>query len=121
MHPNPTVLNDGTADQSYDFRGITANETSQYKDATAPLDQPQTLTIKHTSSGSGLQQTRRSLFRLDHTVEDDDGNQAVLSAYVVLALPEKVATSTQATKILEELKDFLTNTGNIGRIIAGDL
>lgn len=121
MYPNPIVLNDGSADKSYDFRG-TNNEQSFYRDNSAPLDQPSTLTVKHsTTQVNTINQNRRTLIRLDDKVEDSNGNQGTLSAYVNLVVPEKVATSAQCTAILEKLRDFLNNTGNIARVVNQDL
>lgn len=121
MYPNPIVINDGAANRSFDYRG-SGNEQSSYRDATAPLDQPHTISIKHTVAGKGsVNQTRRTLVRIDKVVENAEGVQGTLSAYVVLVVPEKVATSAQCTAELTLLSDFLMQTGFIAKIVAQDL
>lgn len=120
MYPNPIALNNGTAAVSFDLRS-TSIDASQYKDGSAALDLPHVINIKHTTQGSGLAMNRRTLVRIDRTVEDANGNQALLSVYMVAVIPEKVATSAQVTEQVTLLKDFLTEAGAIAKIVAADI
>lgn len=121
MYTDPIALNNGTAAVTFDRRGSTP-DMSVYKDGAADLDKPHVLTIKHEIRNKGrINQTRATVARIDRTVENDQGEQGVISVYVVTLVPEKVATSTQLTEQVTLMKDFLTETGHIGKIVAADL
>lgn len=118
MYPNPIPLNDGSADVNYDHRGI-INERSQYKNASASLDQPQTLAIAYAVSKAGtIAELNSALAKLDRVVEDAEGNQGVITTQLVQRYPSKIATSAQLTEELQKMKDFLTNTGYIAKFVA---
>lgn len=120
MYPNPIPLNNGAAEVNYDYRG-TSNEQSSYKNASAPLDQPQTLLIGHQTTKVGsVSQLRSTRIGLQRVVEDGD-NQGVISVTLVVRVPEKIATSAQITEELEKARDFLNNSGFIAKIVAADL
>jgi len=121
MYPNPIPLNNGAAEINYDYRG-TSNEQSSYKNVSADLSEPQTLLIGHQTTKTGtVNQLRRSRFGLSRICEDAEGNQGAITVALVVGVPEKIATSAQVEEELQKMKDFLTNTGYIAKIIAADL
>lgn len=121
MLPNPVTASNGTATVAFDYRGSTP-DNSQYKDAAASLDQPHTFEAKHTVSKKGsVNQLRRSAYIINRTVEDSLGNQGVLSCYLVINVPEKVATTTQVTEQITLMKNILSVSGVIAKFAAADI
>lgn len=121
MYSNPIAVSNGTSTINFDYRGSQLDQSS-YKDGSASLDQAHNLTVKHQTTNKGKDsQTRRSLFRIDKTVENEQGVQGELSVYLVVSIPEKVATSTQVTEQVTLMKNFLAATGHIAKIVAADL
>lgn len=121
MYTDPLNLNNGTDAVVFDRRGSTP-DMSVYKDNAVDLDKPHVLTIKHETRNKGkINQTRATVVRIDKTVENDQGEQGVISVYQVTLVPEKCATSTQVTEQVTLMKDFLTEAGHIGKIVSADL
>lgn len=123
MFTNPLVINDGGTDINYDFRGHPQVETSSYKNASAPLDKPQTFTVKHTVASKGKPtQARRSLYDFSEVVENEQGVQGVLRCYLVIQVPEKIAEAADVVRILATMQDFITDSpGRFEKIVAGEL
>jgi hypothetical protein len=121
MYPNPIPISDGSATVNFDLNGTQLNE-SLYKNASADLDKPHTIAIKHSVSNVGKPtQVRRSVVRVDQVVEDASGTQGTLSVYVVAVVPEKVATTAQLTAGLTLMKSFLSASGYIGKVVAAEI
>jgi len=113
-------MNDGAADHDYDLREIGNQKTVRY-DTSAALDQPATLTISHTSTGSGDAQFRNSLVRFDAIREREDGVQGLESVYVVVRTPVKVSSAANINKLILQLKDFLATAGYTDKLVAGEI
>lgn len=129
MFSNPIILTPPvvSAPVNFAFAGAT-NDSSVYRVAPetggfATIAKPATLKIAHQVSKVGTPgQTRRTVVRIDQTVGDESaGNLAVLSAYMVLVLPERVATVDQTTDILDMLRQFLAASGNQVKIVNREL
>lgn len=120
MLTNPTALHNGTIAVSFDYRGGTLNQ-SQYSDAAATLNLPHVLDVSHRDNGSGESVTRNSRYGFRRTVEDGSGNQGVIKVDLVISIPKRIATSTQVTEQVTLMKDFLTETGYIAKIVAGEV
>jgi hypothetical protein len=122
MYPNPIALDaPGETTTSFNYQGSTI-DASLYKDASAALDVPHTLTIKHQTSKTGqVGQERRTLVRFDRRVENEQGEQGTLSVYQVIVIPEKIATAAQVEGELELMREFLKSDGFIDKIIAGEI
>lgn len=120
MYTNPIAASNGTSTINFDYRGSQTNQ-SEYKDASAALDQPHTLKVSHQYSGSGLTRRRRTLTRIDRVVEDANGEQGTLSVYLVVDIPEGVSTTTQVTEQVTLMKNHLAASGVIGKIVSADI
>jgi hypothetical protein len=120
MYTNPIAASNGSATISFDYRGSQVNQ-SEYKDATAALDQPHTLKISHQYSGAALTRRRRTLTRIDRVVEDANGEQGNLAVYLVVDVPEGVATTAQVTEQVTLMKNHLAATGVIAKIVSADI
>lgn len=121
MYPNPIPISNGSATINFDYRGSQL-DASSYKDASASLDQPHVLSVKHQITNKGKEnQSRRTLIRIDRTVENEQGVQGELSVYLVVVVPEKVATTTQVTQEVTLMKSFLAATGYVDKVVAADL
>jgi hypothetical protein len=118
MFDNPIILSDGTDNDSYQYRGSTLDQ-STYRVASAPLDQPIEFSVKHTQTGSGVNLLRRSVYRLDKTVENAEGVQGKLSVYTVVSVPVKIADNTTLEKELNKMQDFLD--GQVAKIVTSDI
>lgn len=114
MYPTDTPnISDGTVNHVYSLVSMGNGEeiSSVRREAAAAADQPATLTIKHQVSGKDLAVVNSSLLRFDRVVEDGDGNQGTVSAYLVLRWPPKVTTAAVAQKSVTELTSFLSIAG----------
>lgn len=120
MYPNPIPISNGTATISYDYRGSNI-DSSSYKDASAALDQDHSLVVKHQHVGAGVSRQRRTLIRIDRIVEDAQGVQGLLSVYLNVVIPEGIATSTQVTEQVTLMKNFLSASGYIAKVVSGDI
>lgn len=124
MYPNPLVLTVNAANHSYDYRGPTPDGGSKYVALEGTLELPQTLTVKHTITKKGsINQTRRSVVKLDLGVKDANGNADVASCYLVTVVPEKIATEAQVQNLLQQMMFFLemNDSDNIQRIINAEI
>jgi hypothetical protein len=123
MFTSPITASNGTTSPEFGYRGPLGPNASEYKDASAPLDQPHILTIKHSTANAGKKtQLRRSVYRIDQTVEDaTDGEQGVVSVYLVTVVPEKIATTAQVTAQVTLMKNILAVSGVIAKIVAAEV
>lgn len=124
MYPNPIPLNNGAEVINYDYRGPLGENGSKYVGPTDVVElglAPQ-LSIKHSVSGvNTINETQRSLVRLDAPVKDAAGNRGTISCYVVLSIPRKLVTETDVTYIGVQIKNFLTATGYLAKLINGEI
>jgi hypothetical protein len=123
MYPNPITASNGTTSPEFGYRGPLGPNASEYREAAADLDQPHVITIKHTTSNAGKKtQLRRSVLRVDRTVEDaTDGEQGVVSVYLVTVVPEKIATTAQVTAQVTLMKNILAVSGIIAKVVAAEV
>lgn len=121
MYPNLIEdLTDGTVDHDYDLQAI-EGRTSIRSDVSATFDEPAVLKIAHNESGKGENLYRNSTVRIDRTVTDTDGNQNVISFYVVGRIPLKTATAAQCAEVLSQLTDFFATADYATRFINGEI
>jgi hypothetical protein len=59
--------------------------------------------------------------RIDRVVEDAQGVQGTISVYLVVDVPEGIATTTQVTEQVTLMKNHLAATGVIAKIVAADI
>lgn len=85
--------------------------TKVYKAKAEVIGFPHRITLSHARSGKGNSVVRRSLLRFDKTVEDSVTGQAdVVSAYIVLTIPERNSGAAAAAADLMAELGSLTNT-----------
>lgn len=70
------------------------------------------LSVKHAESGSGSDEVRRSVARVDKTVTGVSGKPRVISAYKVVVIPTgDIANYDEVKNVSAELDSFLCTTG----------
>lgn len=120
MYATSVTVSDGAANHTYDITNIGENKSVR-SDTTAALDKPALLTVSHQNSGKAFTQKRRSLLRFDTTVEDAASNQGVISAYLVVEVPSKIATSADVLKVIAQLVTFVGVSGNKEKLLNGEI
>jgi hypothetical protein len=103
---NPTTYGGANVAKSYDLVDLQDSRSVSRVAATATTT-PETVTISHVVSGSGLSIADRHLVRLDKTFTDPIAGVVTLSAYMVLQVPRGTSVVT-----LQEIKDC------VGRLLA---
>lgn len=113
MFASQLTINNGLVDKVYDQVAF-GDYRSVRRDASAPLDQPSTMSVSHDIKTKET----RSLVSFDIVVEDPvTQQQATIRAYTVLVIPSKIATTAQVTACATSLKNFLAGAGNIAKLI----
>jgi uncharacterized protein YcaQ len=77
--------------------------------------------VSHQYSGEGVTRRRRTLTRIDRKVEDAQGVQGDLAVYVVVDVPEGIATTAQVTEQVTLMKNHLSASGVIAKIVSADI
>jgi len=106
------TVNDGVGDHVFDTVN-NGNYAVTRRDASAALDKPSTMDIAHKFVGDVAQ----SKVRFDRLVEDANGVQGKISAYLVFHTPTKVATAAEVKLAIDSLLDFLGTAGVIDKLI----
>lgn len=89
-----------------------SDESSIFKQINEDIANPNRLTIKHQTVGSGDTKTRRSLVRFDVSVTNTSGKKGVVSAYMNLVVPVGILENTNAMKqAISQLLSFCATTG----------
>jgi hypothetical protein len=87
------------------------------KNATAPLGEPETLTVAHSATKRGLLTVDRHLVRLDLTKSDVSGALAVASVQLVLEVPRTIITAAQVKDMKTQLVAMLATLGYMDKIL----
>jgi hypothetical protein len=82
----------------------------------APLGEPETLTISHSPRSGAVGAPLRHLVRLDLTKSNVAGEKQTGSVYMVLEAPLTIITSAQLSDMVTQLKNFLS-AGNLTKLI----
>jgi len=83
-----------------------------YSSLTETPAAPHRLKVSHQESGSGLGARRRSLVRIDKTVNASETEPYIVSAYVVVDIPIGIMSDyVPAKDVLAELMSFCATTG----------
>lgn len=106
------TINDGVGDHVFDTVAV-GNYSVTRRDASADLDKPSTMDIAHKFVGDVSQ----SKVRFDRVVEDANGVQGKISAYLVFHTPTKVATAADVQLAIESLRAFVTTAGVVDKLI----
>lgn len=119
MGINSVVLNDGTADRTYDPINI-GSQSVYYRDVTnSTLALPRSLEIQH-QPGSATKPDRH-LVKLSYT--DDDSVDVSLietaTVHMVITLPRRVVTPTIAKNLAKQLADFAGDATLMDAILNG--
>lgn len=122
MYPNPIPVSDGTSTINFDYKGSSEDQSKYQVNDSTNLDQPHSITIKHTKTQvNSVNQTRRTLVRFDKVVEDGQGNQGTLSAYLVVVIPEKITDVDTVGAEINLMKNFLAASGYITKIVNAEI
>lgn len=136
MFTNDLVLNDGTngaggTDATFALRGQTmaadGNSWQSLRASTTPLqDKPCTLKISHQESGPANWRTRRSVARIDMTLETTtsvpEPKMDVVSFYVVAVVPLQADNNAAlAKKCAGYLQTILKDATSIGKFFTGEV
>jgi hypothetical protein len=117
MATDPTVINDGVGDKSYNLVSLTESEAI-YRDAATSLQEPNTLRISHQNANkaSGID---RHLIQLGFTKEDTDDLETPHTGliHVVIAAPRKAVP--EADMLLEWVKLHTYVTANFAALYDG--
>jgi len=108
MATDPTVINDGTADKSYNLMSLTESEAI-YRDAATDLVEPNTLRISHqlAKNSSGID---RHLVSFGFTKKDTDDLETPYTGtiHVVVAAPRKAVPEADLLKEWIKLHTYVT-------------
>jgi len=120
------TVSNGNSNHVFRLRGTNLNANGQElavrSDTNATLDLPHSFRISHQGIGKGDTTRRRSVYRFDRTVErSEDQVQGVISVYLVVDQPVKVATATQVGEAVQTAINFANATGNVVKIVNGEL
>lgn len=79
---------------------------------------PHRIKISHLETGLGAKLRRRSLLRIDKTVNGVSGNPVVVSCYTVIDIPVgDLASYDEPKNALAELMSFLATTGAASTVL----
>jgi hypothetical protein len=115
---NPTGFGGANVAKSFALIDLQDSRALSRVAATATTT-PETLTVSHQQIGSGLKLSNRHLIRLDKTMTDTVAGQVVLSAYMVLQVPQgtTVVTSQEILDIVGRLVAFEQTVGALDKIL----
>lgn len=98
------------------------NSKSVRADSVRGLNNPRTLVISHTTSGTGNKITDRHLVRLNDVQLDTIGDVSLPqsgSVYMVIEKPRRVITAANIQSMVDQLKGFAT-AANITKLLNGE-
>lgn len=117
MATDPQVINDGSADITYNLQSLTGSEAI-YRDAASSLSEPNSLRISHQIS-SKQHGVDRHLVSFQRITNDDDDLETPYTGtvHVVISAPRDAVTQSELEKEWIKLSTFLT--ANFDEIFAG--
>lgn len=108
MATDPTVINDGTDNKTYNLMSLTESE-ALFRDAATSLVEPNTLRISHqfAKNGGGVD---RHLVALGFTKKDTDDLETphTGTVHVVIAAPRKAVPEADLLKEWNKLSAYIT-------------
>jgi hypothetical protein len=113
----PTTLNtnevkDSTGAEQEFVRMSTEGRKLMFSRSGETPSAPHRITISHSEVGAADSRRRRSLARVDKTVDGTSGTPRVISAYVVLDAPVgDLATTSEVKNVVANLLSFVASTG----------
>jgi hypothetical protein len=114
-----TLAGDASSSQMYSLIDVD-NGNSVRKNAAAPLDAPQLMTIKHESYKKGSISGVRHLVRLERTRAQSTSLTPVTgSVHVVFDAPNDTVTPADLKDMFTQLKNFLS-AGAITQVLNGE-
>lgn len=114
-----TLAGDAGSSQMYSLIDVD-NGNSVRKNAAAPLDAPQLMTIKHESYAKGAIKGTRHLVRLERSRAQATTLIPVTgSVHVVFDAPNDTVTPAELKDMFTQLKNFL-NSGAITQVLNGE-
>ena len=128
MYPEDIALNGDTETTPATAEGSVTYSLSSLSDsgskrAVSALanTNPQTLTINHQISKKGNYSRRRTVVRIDGTVDDADEGLVPYGAYTVVDAPIGTAvTSANVTAAVGRLLAFLSTSGYVDKLLNGE-
>lgn len=116
-----TLAGDAASSQTYSFANYPTPTSSLRADRVAGAALPRSMAIGHSTMKKGTQTTDRHLVRLNLSKADAvTGEKVTMAAYLVIEMPQTVATVAQMKDIITQLKNFLTG-GNIDMLLNNEL
>jgi hypothetical protein len=114
-----TLAGDASSSQTYSLIDVD-NGNSVRKNAAAPLDAPQLMTIKHESYSKGTLKGTRHLVRLERVRAQATTLIPVTgSVHVVIDAPDNTVTPADIKDMFTQIKNFLT-AGAITQVLNGE-
>jgi hypothetical protein len=115
---NPTTYGGANVAKVYDLIDLDNQRSVSRVGATATTT-PETLTVSHQATGTGLALADRHLVRLDKTLTDPISGKVTLSAYLVLQVPRgtSVVTNQEILDLVGRLLAFEQASGAITKLL----
>jgi len=115
-----TLVGDSASTRMYSLKSVTDGNSIRGA-STAPLNAPETLTIKHSVSSRGGIQLDRHLVRLDLTKINGAFQPVVGSVYVNFEVPrDSVFTAAMIKDMKTQMVNLLAVAGNVDKLLAGE-
>ncbi|DAD51270.1 coat protein [ssRNA phage Zoerhiza.1_6] len=110
---------DSSSTRTYSLRSI-LDGSSVRANSAAPLNAPETLTIKHSKSSRGGIPLDRHLARFDLTKINSSSAPVVASVYVNIEVPEDAVITAAIIKDMRtQLTNFLSDA-NVAKLLNGE-
>lgn len=92
-----------------------------YVEDTSAVGLPELLIISHKMSKPALNAVDKHALRYNLTESDEAGKLSVLPISINITKPRQIITETQVLHGLKLLYDFLLTTGNLTKVLRGEL
>jgi len=102
-----TLAGDNSSTRGYSLTSIVDGKAIR-SNASAPLGEPETLTVSHSKRSADPNASTRHLVRLDLTKTNGLGESATGSVYCVIESPKTIITTAQISDMVTQLKNFLS-------------
>lgn len=106
MPTDPVVINDGTANKTYNMVSLSGNEAI-YRDVASTLTNPETLRISHDVSKTA-DGTDRHLIQLARVDDDANGVPYTGTVHIVIAMPREGVAAADMLKEFIKLHTYVT-------------
>ena len=114
-----TLAGDSSSTRTYSLRSIVDGSTVR-ANASAPVNAPETMTIKHGVSSRGGIPLDRHLVRLDLTKINSASNPVTASLYVTAEVPQDAAITAAMIKDMRtQLQNFWIDA-NVVKLLNGE-